>query len=56
MAEQKFDMEVTAYRLQTMKDILVRLYAHQMGMEVVSVKTYPINPQKEAESTGKTAG
>ncbi len=41
MEDQKFDMEVTDERLAYMKDQLLRLYADQLGMEVVSVTVTP---------------
>lgn len=46
MPEQKFDMEVTDYRLSEMKNLLARLYADQIGMEIKSIKTYPVDPNK----------
>ena len=56
MQEQKFDMEVTEYRARTMLETLAMLYADQMGMEIKSIKIYPVDetgkklhemPQKE---------
>ena len=41
MAGQKFDMEVTDERADFMKKQLLRLYADQLGMEVVSVTVTP---------------
>lgn len=41
MKEQQFDMEVTPERADYMKRLLLRLYADQMGMEVVSVTVTP---------------
>lgn len=41
MKEQQFDMEVTPERADYMKRLLLRLYADQMGMEVVSVTVKP---------------
>ncbi|MBR5596522.1 MAG: hypothetical protein IKW30_03850 [Lachnospiraceae bacterium] len=40
MQEQELDMEVTEYRAITMIETLARLYAHQMGMEIKSLKIY----------------
>lgn len=37
----EFDMEVTDERLEYMKNLLVRLYADQIGMEVKSIKVRP---------------
>ena len=34
----EFDMEVTKERAEYMKNLLVRLYADQIGMEVKSIK------------------
>ena len=57
MQEQKFEMEVTEYRARTMLETLAMLYADQMGMEIKSIKIYPVDetgkklpeiPQKEA--------
>lgn len=56
MQEQKFDMEVTEYRKRTMLETLAMLYADQMGMEIKSMKIYPVDengkkipdPPKEA--------
>lgn len=42
MEEQKFDMEITPERAEYMKKLLVRLYAHQIGAEVVSVTVRPV--------------
>ena len=39
--QQEHDMEVTDERLAYMKNLLLRLYADQIGMEVVSVKVHP---------------
>lgn len=36
-------MEVTDERFDCMKNLLVRLYADQIGMEVKSVKVKPAN-------------
>ena len=43
MQEQKFDMEVTEYRKITMLETLARLYADQMGMEIQSIRIYPLD-------------
>ena len=40
MPKQEFDMEVTEYRAITMIETLASLYAHQMGMEIKSLKIY----------------
>lgn len=50
MEGQKFDMEVTDERADFMKKQLLRLYADQLGMEVVSVKVTPV-VRKEKEGT-----
>lgn len=47
MGNQKFDMEVTDERLAFMKNQLLRLYADQLGMEVVSVKVTPVKKEKD---------
>lgn len=39
--QQDHDMEVTDERLAYMKNLLLRLYADQIGMEVVSVEVHP---------------
>lgn len=41
MEKQEFDMEVTDERADFMKKQLLRLYADQLGMEVVSVTVTP---------------
>lgn len=41
MEEKKFDMEVTPERADYMKRQLLRLYADQMGMDIVSVTVTP---------------
>lgn len=41
MQEKRFDMEVTPERADYMKRLLLRLYADQMGMDVVSVTVTP---------------
>lgn len=43
---QEHDMEVTEERLAYMKKLLLRLYADQHGLEVVSVEVHPA-PKKE---------
>ncbi len=37
----EFDMEVTDERFEYIKNLLVRLYADQIGMEVKSIKVKP---------------
>ncbi len=37
----EFDMEVTDERFEYIKNLLVRLYADQIGMEVKSIKIKP---------------
>lgn len=39
----EFDMEVTDERFEYMKNLLVRLYADQIGGEVESIKVRPAN-------------
>lgn len=39
----EFDMEVTDERFNYMKNLLVRLYADQIGMEVKSIKVRPVD-------------
>ncbi len=39
----EFDMEVTEERLNYMKNLLVTLYADQIGMEVKSIKVKPVD-------------
>ena len=39
----EFDMEVTDERFEYMKNLLARLYADQIGMEVKSIKVRPAN-------------
>ncbi len=46
MQEKQFDMEVTDERADYMKRQLLRLYADQLGMDVVSVTVTP-KPRKE---------
>ncbi len=45
----EFDMEVTDERLDHMKNLLVMLYADQIGMEVKSIKVRPANEKKTKE-------
>ncbi len=45
---QEFDMEVTDARLDYMKNLLVMLYADQIGAEVKSIKVRPVE-----KGTGK---
>lgn len=47
MDNKEFDMEVTPERADYMKRMLLRLYADQLGMEVVSVTTMPANKVKD---------
>lgn len=42
-----FDMEVTKERAEYMKNLLVMLYADQIGMEVKSIKVTPVGETKE---------
>ncbi len=44
----KFDMEVTDERFEYIKNLLVRLYADQIGMEVNSIRVRPAD-QKTKE-------
>lgn len=37
----EFDMEVTDERFEYMKNLLVRLYADQIGMNVKSIRVSP---------------
>ncbi len=46
--EQKFDMEVTDKRFAAMKELLLRLYADQHGLEVVSVEVRPTTKEDTA--------
>ena len=48
MQEQKFDMEVTEYRKITMIETLAKLYAHQVGMEIKSLRIYPVKNDGES--------
>ncbi len=41
----EFDMEVTDERFDYMKNLLVRLYADQIGMDVKSIKVRPANKE-----------
>lgn len=47
MEKPKYDMEVTDERADFMKRTLLRLYADQMGMDIVSVEVQPVNKAKE---------
>lgn len=44
-----FDMEVTKERAEYMKNLLVMLYADQIGMEVKSIKVTPVEKAKGSE-------
>lgn len=46
--QQEHDMEVTEERLAHMKSLLLRLYADQIGMEVVSVEVHPVTKEGTA--------
>ncbi len=46
--KQKFDMEVTDKRFAAMKELLLRLYADQHGLEVVSVEVRPTTKEDTA--------
>lgn len=46
--KQEFDMEVTDKRLANMKELLLRLYADQHGLEVVSVEVHPATKEGTA--------
>lgn len=46
--KQKFDMEVTDKRFAAMKELLLRLYADQHGLEVVSVEVRPATKEDTA--------
>lgn len=48
LVQQEHDMEVTDERLAYMKNLLLRLYADQIGMEVVSVEVHPANKKDTA--------
>lgn len=45
-AQQEHDMEVTDERFAYMKNLLLRLYADQIGMEIVSVEVHPAAGQE----------
>lgn len=49
MQEQQFDMELTEERLSYMKNLLVTLYADQIGMEVKSIKVTQVAKKTENE-------
>lgn len=44
---QEFDMEVTDERFNYMKNLLVMLYADQIGMEVKSINVRPVESKEE---------
>lgn len=46
--KQEFDMEVTDKRFAAMKELLLRLYADQHGLEVVSVEVRPAKKEDTA--------
>lgn len=46
--KQEFDMEVTDKRFAAMKDLLLRLYADQYGLEVVSVEVRSATKEETA--------
>ncbi len=46
--QQEHDMEVTDERLAYMKNLLLRLYADQIGMKVVSVEVHPATKEDTA--------
>lgn len=46
--KQEFDMEITDKRLANMKELLLRLYADQYGLEVVSVEVRPATKEETA--------
>ena len=46
--QQEHDMEVTDERLAYMKNLLLRLYADQIGMEIVSVEVHPVAKEETA--------
>lgn len=46
--QQEHDMELTDKRFEAMKDLLLRLYADQIGMEVVSVTVRPATKEDTA--------
>lgn len=46
---QEFDMEVTDERFNYMKNLLVMLYADQIGAEVKSIKVRPAEKGTEKE-------
>lgn len=47
MSKMKHDMEVTPERADFMKRTLLRLYADQLGMDIVSIQVEPANKTKE---------
>lgn len=46
--KQEFDMEITDKRLANMKELLLRLYADQIGMEIASVTVRPATKEDTA--------
>lgn len=46
--QQEHDMEITDKRFEAMKDLLLRLYADQIGMEVASVTVRPVTNEDTA--------
>lgn len=46
--QQEHDMEVTDERAAYMKNLLLRLYADQIGMEIVSVEVHPVAKEETA--------
>lgn len=46
---QEFDMEVTDERFNFMKNLLVTLYADQIGMEVKSIRVKPADERNTKE-------
>lgn len=45
----EFDMEVTDERFEYIKNLLVKLYADQIGMEVKSIRVKPANRETTKE-------
>lgn len=41
----EFDMEVTEERASYMKNLLAKLYADQIGMEVKSIRVKPVDSE-----------
>lgn len=48
LVQQEHDMEVTDKRFAHMKDLLLRLYADQIGMEIASVTVRPATKEDTA--------